>query len=49
MRTNFVRNRTRKNLTDLRGKIIFADGYDYKALGSPRSDIEPETFMRGLS
>ena len=27
----FVRNRTRKNLADLRGKIEFADGYDYKA------------------
>ena len=26
----FVLNRTRKNLTDLRGKIRFADGYDYK-------------------
>ena len=26
----FVRNRTRKDLTDLRGKIRFADGYDYK-------------------
>ena len=26
----FVRNRTRKNLADLRGKITFADGYDYK-------------------
>ena len=28
----FVRNRTRKNLTDLRGKITFADGYDYKVM-----------------
>ena len=28
----FVRNRTRKDLTDLRGKIRFADSYDYKAL-----------------
>ena len=27
----FVRNRTRKNLADLRGKIGFADGYDYKS------------------
>ena len=26
----FVRNRTHKNLADLRGKIRFADGYDYK-------------------
>lgn len=28
----FVANRTRKNLRDLRGKIRFADGFDYKAL-----------------
>ena len=27
----FVSNRVRKDLTDLRGKIKFADGYDYKA------------------
>ena len=27
----FVSNRTRKDLTDLRGKIRFVDGYDYKA------------------
>ena len=27
----FVSNRTRKDLTDLRGKIRFADGYDYKS------------------
>ena len=27
----FVRNRTRKDLTDLRGRIKFADGYDSKA------------------
>ena len=27
----FISNRTRKDLTDLRGKIKFADGYDYKA------------------
>ena len=25
----FVENRTRKNLAELRGKIRFADGYDY--------------------
>ncbi len=28
----FIANRTRKNLIDLRGKIRFADGYDHKAL-----------------
>ncbi len=28
----FVARRTRKNLADLRGKIRFADGYEYKAL-----------------
>jgi Arc/MetJ family transcription regulator len=28
----FVARRTRKNLADLRGKIRFADGYDYAAL-----------------
>ena len=27
----FISSRTRKDLTDLRGKIKFADGYDYKA------------------
>ena len=27
----FVQNRMRKNLTELRGRIRFADGYDYKA------------------
>ena len=32
----FVSNRTRKDLTDLRGKINFADGYDYKAAREPR-------------
>jgi Arc/MetJ family transcription regulator len=26
----FIQNRTRKNLADLRGKIHFADSYDYK-------------------
>jgi Arc/MetJ family transcription regulator len=26
----FIQNRTRKNLADLRGKIMFADGYNYK-------------------
>jgi len=26
----FVQNRTRKDLADLRGKIRFADDYDYK-------------------
>jgi Arc/MetJ family transcription regulator len=29
--TEFVERRTRKNLADLRGKIGFADNYDYKA------------------
>lgn len=28
----FVQNRTRKHLSDLRGRIKFADGYDYKTL-----------------
>lgn len=28
----FVQRRTRKDLSELRGKIAFADGYDYKAL-----------------
>ncbi|MCD8138478.1 MAG: type II toxin-antitoxin system VapB family antitoxin [Planctomycetaceae bacterium] len=27
----FVARRTRKDIRDLRGKIRFADGYDYKA------------------
>ena len=27
----FVQNRTRKDLADLRGKIRFSDGYNYKA------------------
>lgn len=27
----FIDRRTRKNLSDLRGKIHFADGYDYTA------------------
>jgi Arc/MetJ family transcription regulator len=27
----FVQNRTRKDLADLRGKISFAEDYDYKA------------------
>lgn len=27
----FVANRTRKNLADLRGQIRFADGYDHTA------------------
>ena len=26
----FVQNRTRKDLTDLRGNVKFADDYDYK-------------------
>jgi Arc/MetJ family transcription regulator len=28
----FVDNRKRKNLKDLRGKIRFRDGYDYKGM-----------------
>jgi len=28
----FVDNRTRKNLAELKGKIRFAEGYDHKAL-----------------
>ena len=28
----FVERRTRKDLSDLRGKIQFADDYDYKAM-----------------
>ena len=30
--TEFVQKRERKNLKDLRGKIKFEDGYDYKAM-----------------
>jgi Arc/MetJ family transcription regulator len=29
--TEFIEIRSRKNLEDLRGKIQFSDGYDYKA------------------
>ncbi len=32
----FVQRRTRKDLSDLRGQILFADGYDYKALREDR-------------
>jgi len=28
----YVENRKRKNLKDLRGKIKFRDGYDYKSM-----------------
>ena len=28
----YVNNRKRKNIRDLRGKIIFSDDYDYKAM-----------------
>ena len=28
----YVDNRKRKNISELRGKIKFSDGYDYKAL-----------------
>jgi Arc/MetJ family transcription regulator len=34
--TEFVERRTRKNLADLRGKIEFAEGYDYKAARAGR-------------
>ncbi|MCL2081153.1 MAG: type II toxin-antitoxin system VapB family antitoxin [Oscillospiraceae bacterium] len=30
--SEFVANHSRKNLMDLKGKIKFADGYDYKAM-----------------
>ena len=30
--TEYVMNRKRKNLRDLRGKISFSDDYDYKSL-----------------
>jgi Arc/MetJ family transcription regulator len=33
----FVERRTRRDLSELRGKIKFADGYDYKALRKERS------------
>ena len=33
----FVENRSRKDLKDLRGKIQFADGYDYKAMREGQS------------
>ena len=33
----FVANRSRKDLKDLRGKIQFADDYDYKAMREGRS------------
>ena len=33
----FVANRSRKDLKDLRGKIQFADDYDYKAMRGGRS------------
>jgi len=32
----FVSNRSRKDLSDLRGKIKFSDGYDYKTLREER-------------
>jgi len=34
----FVLSHSRKNLSDLRGKIKFSDGYDYKALREKRDD-----------
>jgi Arc/MetJ family transcription regulator len=32
----FVERRTRKDLTEIRGKIRFADDYDYKAMRKGR-------------
>ncbi|MEW5920196.1 MAG: type II toxin-antitoxin system VapB family antitoxin [Bacillota bacterium] len=32
----FVERRTRKDLTELQGKIQFAEGYDYKAMRKGR-------------
>lgn len=32
----FVERRTRKDLTEIRGKIQFADDYDYKAMRKGR-------------
>jgi len=34
----FVQNRSRRDLKELRGKIQFADGYDYKSLRKDRQD-----------
>lgn len=34
--TEFVARRTRKDLKELRGKILFADDYDYKAAREDR-------------
>ncbi|MTI96979.1 MAG: type II toxin-antitoxin system VapB family antitoxin [Firmicutes bacterium] len=34
--TEYVNRRTRKDLSDLRGKIRFADNYDYKSLRKGR-------------
>jgi len=34
----FVKNRRRRNLLDLAGKIEFAEGYDYKSLREGKSD-----------
>lgn len=36
--TEFVRNHSRKDIRELRGKVAFAPGYDHKAL---RQDAEP--------
>lgn len=35
--TEFVERRTHRNLRDLRGKIKFADDYDYKAAREGKS------------
>lgn len=34
----FVQNRSRRDLKELRGKIQFADGYDYKLLRKDRQN-----------
>ena len=34
----FVQNRSRRDLKELRGKIQFADGYDYKSLRKDRQN-----------
>lgn len=34
----FVERRTRKDLSELKGKISFSEGYDYKALREDKSN-----------
>ena len=31
---DFIADRSKKSLKDLRGKIVFRDGYDYKSMRS---------------